>query len=215
MLFILIINTKIRKRKDIKYEHFIIKIYYIYIIMRYSPEKNGKWDKYDNDRMENQNKTILELQKEIKEYQKRERAFLIHLHLKEKEIKILKRDVKEICKRQNDLLFENKNELLLDPLLINEFKTIKAIIKEKEDKLRTKDEELTALQTTQNNPQFKKLVAKCRELNKENTELYNYTQGGTLENLKYENGLEKSQIDQLMLKLKEKDIINHEIENEI
>jgi peptidoglycan hydrolase CwlO-like protein len=52
-------------------------------------------------------------------------------------------------------------------------------------------------------------------LNKENTELYNYTQGGTLENLKYENGLEKSQIDQLMLKLKEKEIINSELEYEL
>jgi hypothetical protein len=59
--------------------------------MRYSPEKYGKWDKYDNDRMENQNKTIMELQNQVKEYKKRERAFLIHLHLKEKEIQILKK----------------------------------------------------------------------------------------------------------------------------
>jgi hypothetical protein len=58
-------------------------------------------------------------------------------------------------------------------------------------------------------------VSKCRDLNKENTELYNYTQGGTLENLKYENGLEKSQIDQLMLKLKEKELINQEMEFEL
>jgi hypothetical protein len=36
-----------------------------------------------------------------------------------------------------------------------------------------------------------------------------------LENLKYENGLEKSQIDQLMIKLKEKDVINQELEYEI
>lgn len=46
-------------------------------------------------------------------------------------------------------------------------------------------------------------------------ELYNYTQGGTLENLKFENGLEKSQIDQLMLKLKEKDAIIGDLEFEI
>jgi len=46
-------------------------------------------------------------------------------------------------------------------------------------------------------------------------ELYNYSQGGTLENLKYENGLEKSQIDQLMLKLKEKEALNEELEVEI
>ena len=46
-------------------------------------------------------------------------------------------------------------------------------------------------------------------------ELYNYTQGGTLENLKHENSLEKSQIDQLMLKLKEKESIQEDLENEV
>lgn len=45
--------------------------------------------------------------------------------------------------------------------------------------------------------------------------MYNYTQGGTLENLKYENGLEKSQIDQLMIKLKENEIVNSELESEM
>jgi DNA repair exonuclease SbcCD ATPase subunit len=174
-----------------------------------------QWDKYDKDRMDNQNKTIMELQNEIKEYQKRERAFLIHLHLKDKQLQLVKKEIKEISKKQSDIIFENKNEIGLDSLLFNELKTIKNLIKDKEEKIKQKDEELTTLQTIQNNPHFKKLVSKCRELNKENTELYNYTQGGTLENLKYENGLEKSQIDQLMLKLKEKEIINHELENEI
>ena len=64
-------------------------------------------------------------------------------------------------------------------------------------------------------PQFKRLVNKCRELHKENIDLYNYAQGGTLENLKFENGLEKSQIDQLMLKLREKEEINKELDNEV
>jgi hypothetical protein len=177
--------------------------------------ESKQWDKYDKDRMENQNKTILELQSEIKEYQKRERAFLIHLHLKDKQLTLLKKEIKDISKKQSDILFENKNDIVLDSLLFNELKTLKNLIKDKEDRIKQKDEELIALQTFQTNPHFKKLVAKCRELNKENTELYNYTQGGTLENLKYENGLEKSQIDQLMLKLKEKEIINHELENEI
>jgi len=56
---------------------------------------------------------------------------------------------------------------------------------------------------------------KCQEFHKENDELYSFTQGGTIENLKFENGLEKSQIDQLMLKLKEREIINNELENEL
>jgi hypothetical protein len=177
--------------------------------------EGGRWDQYDKHRMENQNKTILDLQSEIKEYQKRERAFLIHLHLKDKQVSLLKKEIKDISKKQSDILFENKNDIMLDSLLFNELKTFKNLIKDKEEKIKQKNEELLNLQTVQNNPHFKKLVAKCRELNKENTELYNYTQGGTLENLKYENGLEKSQIDQLMLKLKEKEIINQELEGEI
>lgn len=46
-------------------------------------------------------------------------------------------------------------------------------------------------------------------------ELYSYSHGGILENLKYENGSEKMQIDLLMLKLKEKEAINNELEYEI
>ena len=59
------------------------------------------------------------------------------------------------------------------------------------------------------------MVNKCRELHKENIELYNYTQGGTIENLRVENGLEKSQIDQLMMKLKEKENIYEDLYYEI
>ncbi len=59
------------------------------------------------------------------------------------------------------------------------------------------------------------MVNKCRELHKENIDLYNYAQGGTLENLKFENGLEKSHIDILMLKLREKEEINKDLENEV
>lgn len=46
-------------------------------------------------------------------------------------------------------------------------------------------------------------------------EFYNYSQSGTLENLKYENGIKDTQIDQLMLKLKEKETIVAEQEIEI
>ena len=46
-------------------------------------------------------------------------------------------------------------------------------------------------------------------------DLFKYAQGETLENLKQENATEKNQISQLMLKLKEKDTINSELENEL
>jgi hypothetical protein len=158
-----------------------------------------------------QSKTILELQNDIKEYQKRERAYLVKLHLKDKEIRHLENYKNDLLKKKSD----TNTDLYLNPLLLSEFQTIKNLIKERDDLLLAKDEELNSLQTVPNNPMFKKLVNKCKDLHKENMELYNYTQGGTLENLRHENGLEKDQIDQLMMKLKEKENIHHDLEGEI
>jgi hypothetical protein len=119
--------------------------------MRYSPKReDDKWLQYDKTRMEHQSKTIVDLQNEIAEYQKRERAFLIHLHLKEKQTKMLKKEIKELVKRQSEKLIENKNEILVDQLLLNELKILKNVLKDKEDKLLAKDDELASLQTTQN-----------------------------------------------------------------
>jgi hypothetical protein len=84
---------------------------------------------------------------------------------------------------------------------------------EKEEKINILYKQSDNLQQFQNNQNFK-YIQKCKELIKENNELYNYILIGTLENLKYENGLEKSQIDQLMLKLKEKEIVKKEMEYE-
>ena len=118
--------------------------------MRYSPKReDDKWVQYDKTRMENQSHTIIDLQSEINEYQKRDRAFLIHLHLKDKQIKLLKKEIKDLIKKQSETLAE-KNEITVDQLLLNEFKILKNLLKEKEDKIKAKDEELASLQTTQN-----------------------------------------------------------------
>ena len=45
-------------------------------------------------------------------------------------------------------------------------------------------------------------------------ELYNYFQAGILENLKFENGLEKNQIELLMIKLKALEQYKNELEYE-
>ena len=45
-------------------------------------------------------------------------------------------------------------------------------------------------------------------------ELYNYVQAGILENLKFENGLEKNQIELLMIKLKALEQYKNELEYE-
>ena len=164
---------------------------------------------FDIIRSENQNKTIIELKKEIEEYKKRERAFITHLHLKEKHIFMLESKLKAN---------NNKNlqgSCFVDTLQLNEFNKLKQLIKEKDEKILQKEEELSTLQPTQNNPNFKKLLSKSKDLYKENMEFYNYSQSGTLENLKYENGIKDSQIDQLMLKLKEKECVVYEQEIEI
>lgn len=167
---------------------------------------------YDENKAELQSKTILELQNDIKEFQKRERAHLVQLHLKDKEIRYLE-NYKNDLKRNKTT--GPKTDLYSDPVILNEFKTLKNLIKEKDEILVAKDEELNALQTNINHPSFKKLVNKCRELHKENMELFNYTQGGPIQNLRHENKLEKEQIDQLMLKLKEKENIHTNMGYEI
>ena len=167
---------------------------------------------FEENRAELQSKTILELQHDIKEYQKKERAYLVKLHLKDKDIRHLEIYKSDLIKKQNK---NEKSDTYLDPVMLSEFKIMKNLLKEKNQLLLAKDEELNSLQSGQNNPLFKKLVNKCRDLHKENMELYNYTQGGTLENLRHENGLEKDQLEQLMLKLREKENIQFDLETEI
>ena len=189
-----------------------------------------KWEKYDESRKNNQIKTIENLRDEIKEFEKREKAFKIHLKLKDNEIFKVKKEIKSLLKKDSEIIFdeeispetedkdkkenENKNNLYIDPLINSEFETIKKMIKEKDEILQEKLHEFEQIQTNQTNPNFKRLIDKCRALVKENNELYNYIQVGILENLKYENGLTKSQIDQIKLKLKEKEIVKSELEYE-
>ena len=186
-----------------------------------------KLSQYDISRMNNQKKTIQNLQNEIKQYEKRKKAFQIHLKMKDKQIKLLNKEIEDLLKRNNELIYEddtinidedkkeeNKKEIYVDPLMYNELVKMKNIIKDKKETLAEIEQNFETLQTTQSNQEFKQIVNKCREVVKENAQLYDYIQTGVLENLKFENGLEKSQIDQLMLKIKEKELINSEIEYE-
>ena len=186
-----------------------------------------KLSQYDISRMNNQKKTIQNLQNEIKQYEKRKKAFQIHLKMKDNQIKLLDKEIEDLLKRNNELIYEddtinidedkkeeNKKEIYVDPLMYNELVKMKNIIKDKKETLAEIEQNFETLQTTQSNQEFKQIVNKCREVVKENAQLYDYIQTGVLENLKFENGLEKSQIDQLMLKIKEKELINSEIEYE-
>lgn len=186
-----------------------------------------KLSQYDISRMNNRKKTIQNLQNEIKQYEKRKKAFQIHLKMKDNQIKLLNKEIEDLLKRNNELIYEddtinidedkkeeNKKEIYVDPLMYNELVKMKNIIKDKKETLAEIEQNFETLQTTQSNQEFKQIVNKCREVVKENAQLYDYIQTGVLENLKFENGLEKSQIDQLMLKIKEKELINSEIEYE-
>ena len=176
-----------------------------------------KCEKYDFSRNNNQKKTIQSLREEIKEYENREKAFKAHLKIKDNKIKTLTKEIEDILKRDNEIINENSklenNDYYFDPSLKIYFDNIKNLMLEKEEKINILYKQSDNLQQFQNNQNFK-YIQKCKELIKENNELYNYILIGTLENLKYENGLEKSQIDQLMLKLKEKEIVKKEMEYE-
>jgi hypothetical protein len=152
----------------------------------------------------------MQLYTKIKEFQKKERSYIVQAHFKDKEINNLKNQL-------NDLITKSKNnkdtseECYYNQTLLNEYTIMKNLISEKDERIKLKDEELSSIQVSQNDPQFKRLVNKCRELHKENMELFKYAQGETLENLKQENQTERNQIDQLMIKLKEKEFANKEL----
>jgi len=180
-------------------------------------KKELRWEKYDFSRNNNQKKTIQSLREEIKEYENREKAFKAHLKIKDNKIKTLTKEIEDILKRDNEIINEKSksenNDYYFDPSLKIYFDNIKNLMLEKEENINNLLKQSDNLQQFQNNQNIKYLQ-KCKELIKENNELYNYILIGTLENLKYENGLEKSQIDQLMLKLKEKEIVKKEMEYE-
>ena len=47
-------------------------------------------------------------------------------------------------------MHEKKTDSYLDPLLLNEFKILKNLLVEKDDKIKAKEDELSSLQVTQN-----------------------------------------------------------------
>ena len=67
-----------------------------------------KWEKYDESRKNNQIKTIENLRDEIKEFEKREKAFKIHLKLKDNEIFKLKKEIKSLLKKDSEIIFDEE-----------------------------------------------------------------------------------------------------------
>ena len=161
-------------------------------------------------------KSIIELQNEINNFKKKERAYLVELQIKDEIIEKLTSFKNGLINQINESLINNsksKNTDYLDQRMLNEFKNLKNILKEKETMLLSREEELNSLQTNQ--PNFTKFIIKSKNLQNENYEFVNYIQGNFLENLRSENTNEQSQINQLMIKLKESDENINDYENQI
>jgi hypothetical protein len=184
-----------------------------------------------------QNQTASELLEELKIYEEREKAFKIHLKMKDIEIQKLEKEIKKLrgdinqsnmdenenedySSISNDEMKqekENENEdknIYLDPYYNEYLNELINIIKYKNREYQDKNQKWEQLQANDNNNTLKQGYKRCRELVKENLELYNYFQAGILENLKFENGLEKNQIELLMIKLKALEQYKNELEYE-
>ncbi len=185
------------------------------------------------------NQTTNELLEQLKTYEEREKAFKIHLKMKdiemqklEKEIKKLRGDINQSNGEENEnedlssisnqeakqeKKYENEEKeknIYIDPYYNSYLNELIDIIKYKNKDYEDKNKKWEQLQANDNNNTFKQAYKKCKQLLKENLELYNYFQAGIFENLKFENGLEKNQIELLMIKLKTLEQYKNELEYE-
>lgn len=89
----------------------------------------------------------MQLYNEIKEFQKRERTYIAQVYFKDKEIKGLQNQLSDLLRTSSE---RKPGCCYYDPLVLNEFKVLKTLIQEKDEKIKLKDEELSSLRTEQN-----------------------------------------------------------------
>ena len=183
-----------------------------------------------------QNQSINDLLEQLKSYEEREKAFQTHLKMKdieiqnlEKEIKKLRGDTSQLNQEENeaeedsdisneDMKQENANKnqdknIYVDPYFNEYINELIEVIKYKNKEYEDKNKQLEQMQLSENDT-FKQGYKKCKDIVKENLEFYNMFQAGILEILKFENGLEKNQIELLMIKLKALEQYKNELEFE-
>ena len=184
-----------------------------------------------------QNQSMNDLLEQLKIYEEREKAFQTHLKMKDIEIQNLEKEIKKLrgditqsnqeenegeddsdmsnedMKQEKGNKIEDKN-IYVDPYYNEYINELIEVIKYKNKEYEDKNKKLEQMQSNENNS-VKQLYQKCKEYVKENLEFYNYFQVGILENLKFENGLEKNQIELLMIKLKTLEQYKNELEFEL
>ena len=95
----------------------------------------------NENNFELKSKTIVELKNEIKEHQKKERVCIVQMLLKDEEIRQLNKIKNELKLKKNKL---DKIDIYLDPYVLHEFNILKNQIREKDEILLAKDEELNS-----------------------------------------------------------------------
>ena len=183
-----------------------------------------------------QNQSMNELLEQLKIYEEREKAFQTHLKMKDIEIQNLEKEIKKLrgditqsnpeenegeddsdmsnedTKQEKGNKLEDKN-IYVDPYYNEYINELIEVIKYKNKEYEDKNKQLEQMQLNENDT-FKQGYKKCKDIVKENLEFYNYFQVGILENLKFENGLEKNQIELLMIKLKTLEQYKNELDYE-
>ena len=183
-----------------------------------------------------QNQSMNDLLEQLKIYEEREKAFQTHLKMKdieiqnlEKEIKKLRGDSSHLNQEENeaeedsdlsneDMKQENVNKtqdknIYVDPYFNEYINELIEVIKYKNKEYEDKNKQLEQMQLNENDT-LKQGYKKCKDIVKENLEFYNSFQAGILEILKFENGLEKNQIELLMIKLKALEQYKNELDYE-
>ena len=177
-----------------------------------------------------------DLLEQLKTYEEREKAFQTHLKMKDIEIQNLEKEIKKLrgdtsllnqeeneaeeesdlsnedLKQENEIKSQDKN-IYIDPYYNEYLNELIEVIKYKNKEYENKNKQLEQMQLNENNS-LKQAYKKCKDIIKENLEFYKYFQAGILENLKFENGLEKNQIELLMIKLKTLEQYKNELEFE-
>jgi len=98
---------------------------------------------------EQKSKTIFELKNDIKEFQKKERMYIVQMLLKDEEIRQLDKIKNEL--KRNRRKAEYKTDLYQDPYVLEEFNLLKNQLREKDEVLLVKDEELNSYLVTNGN----------------------------------------------------------------
>lgn len=98
---------------------------------------------------EQKSKTIFELKNDIKEFQKKERVYIVQMLLKDEEIRQLDKVKNELKIKKSRV--NNKTDLYLDPYVLHEFNLLKNQLREKDEVLLAKDEELNSYLVTNGN----------------------------------------------------------------